>query len=168
MNRRKKKPAQVISIILSFVMFGMMGLSQLVGSLGNNNTPALPPTLQANPTPFPTLTTSIFEANLSLNQSTDYELQAGEIIALHYQGRAEQVISLRVTSEDDIAPQITIGASVEGQAKSVLEVVPSIGATTEICGLILPDQADYTFTFEAPVSSTYHVQLESGTTCDAE
>jgi|GEM_PF-3045156 len=163
MRRRKKKPAQVISIILSIVMFGMMGFSQLVGSLGNNDGSS-----PANPTPFPTIATSRFEDVLIIGRSASYRLQAGEILALHYQGKIEEVITLHVTSEHNIAPQITIGAMVDDQPQPIIAMVPPKDNVTEICGLAFTYTGDYTFTFSAPLSSTYSVRFESGNTCDGE
>jgi len=165
MAKRKKTRAQTISIILSFLMFGMMGFAQLTGSLQNNTNETVP----ANPSPIPTFQSSTFEEDtLVLNQTTTYPLLAGNIIALQYYGEVEQVVTLRLTSEDDITPPITIITQRDDNSQAVVDVVTSKDGLTVICGFTFEATGEYRFTFEAPIDSTYSVQFESGNTCDEE
>jgi hypothetical protein len=161
MSRRKKKPIQVISIALSLLMFGTMGLMRFTGSLGNN-------TSQDNPSPVSTTATLGIEDELVLNQTTSYRVQDGKLLALHYQGEAGQVVTMRVTSEHGVAPPMTILATIDNTPQTVIDVIPSLGFATKICGFIFDKTGAYTFTFDAPVSSTYSIQFDSGNTCDTD
>jgi hypothetical protein len=161
MRRRKKKPAQVISIVLGLLMFGITGLIQFTGSSRNN----------ASPDNLPSVSTSaydILEDGLILNQTTSYRLQDGETLILPYLGKAGQVITMRLTSENGATPQIMILATIDNNAQTVIDVIPSLSYATEICGFIFANTGAYSFVFDAPVNSTYSVQFDSGDTCNQE
>jgi hypothetical protein len=153
MSKRKKTRGQTISIFLSVLLFGATGLTQLVGSF-QNNTPSV------EPSPLPTFGFSMLEEELILDQTTSYQLSAGRIIALNYQAEMGQSITLYITSENDVAPILSI------QAPNQSEVITPIDDITEICGFIFTTNDDYQFIFEAPIQSTYNVQVEVGNTCD--
>ena len=157
MSKRKKTRGQTISIFLSVLLFGATGLMQLTGSFQDNSPSASPP-------PQPTFGFSMLEEELILDQTTSYQLSAGRIIALHYQGEMGQSITLHITSKDDVAPILSIQAP--SQANRQPEIITPIGDVTEICGLQFATNGNYQFTFEAPIQSTYNVQVESGNTCD--
>jgi len=146
-------------------MFGMMGLAQLTGSLQNNTSETLP----VSSSPIPTFESAILEEDvLILNQTTSYPLLAGNIMALQYQGEAEQVVTLRLTSADEVTPPITIITQRGDNSRAVVDVITPAETVTEICGFTFATSGEYRFTFEAPLDSTYNIQFVSGNTCDEE
>ena len=133
MRRRKRTRGQTISIILSVVMFGMMGFAQLTGTLQNNTN--VPVTVAANSSPIPTFASATLEEyGLILDKTQSYPLLAGNIIALQYQAEAEQVVTLRLKSENEVTPPITIITQRDDNSRAVVDVITPTGNKTEICG----------------------------------
>lgn len=137
-----------------------MGLMRFTGSLGNNAPPD-------DSSPLSTFAYDSVEDDLILNQTTSYRILDGRPLALHYQAEAGQVITLRVSSEHDVAPQITILTTIDGNSH-IIDVISLLEDVTAICGFTFAKTGAYTFTFDAPLSSTYHVRFDSGDTCDQE
>lgn len=150
MTRRKRKPIQTISIILSVVLFVGMGLAQLAGSIQPQTT-----------TPDNPSVSLIEQVNvtyaMTLNQSMTTTLTRGDMVALVYQGEVGDVLTVRVVPDNDILPRLSVYIGDSTTAAAVFD-------EPFICGLEIKSPETYQFVFGASAGD-YRFILESGDTC---
>lgn len=152
MTKRKRKPIQTISIVLSVLFFAGTGLMQLVNSLQ----PASPST--ENPSVSLISRVNITH-ELSAGLAQTYSFVRGDTVAFTYQGDIGDVVTLRITPDTDILPRVLlyIGDS---------ETHAAIFDTPEICGLEIMSEDVYQFVFGA-TASDYVVEFDTGNTCES-
>jgi len=156
MARRKRKPIQTISIVFSVLLFSGTMLAQLVQRL-----PATEPPVDVSSSPLVHRVTT--RHPLRLNQTQTLTFEHGDVVALTYQGEADDVITLRVIPDDDIIPRLLVYV---GDSDIPVYVVDD-AQQAFVCGLALESTDTYQFVFGAN-DSDYVIELESGDTCESE
>jgi hypothetical protein len=150
--RGQKRPPMLMRVIVALVFIAIYGYLQFGDRLFTQDTP-------------PTSTESARVEMLILNQTSSYTLQAGEDIALTYDGELGQIITLTIIPETGTAPTIHLSSQIDDNPPVENESISAEGNQTTICGYEFTSNATYTFSFQATTDTTYTIEFVDGNSC---
>lgn len=151
MTKRKRKPIQTISIVLSVLFFAVTGLMQLANSLQPASSSAENPTVSL-------ISRVNITHELSAGLAQTYSFDRGDTVAFTYQGEIGDIVTLRITPDTDIIPRLLLYIGDSDAHSAIFD-------TPEICGLEIMSENVHQFVFGA-AASDYVVEFGDGNTCE--
>ena len=111
---------------------------------------------------------SVRTEGLELNQTTSYQLNLDEELALTYDGELGQVVTLTIIPEIGTAPTIYLSSQVGDNPPIADGSIRARGQQTIVCGYQFDVNGTLTFLFQATENTSYRVEFVEGNSCQSD